>query len=160
MYVAMFNSTAGVFFWAFLNVHPAYRSTLHSIQLLAVVKSSYLKKYGVDAILKPAVQDLKKLTKDVKFHPVLRGQWAFIRMCMHLQGILVDYCGASRKLFGCLVAFLGDTPAAALVGGFKEGVGGAVRGCRTCMTKNAHFSSKVSFAVQYFVTRIVVCVTA
>ena len=36
--------------------------------------------------------------------------------------------------------FLGDTPAASLVGGFKEGVGGAFKCCRTCMIK---FSSVV-----------------
>ena len=49
-----------------LNIHPAYRSSLHSIQLLAVVKSSVLKVYGIDAIMKPAVDDLLKLAKSVR----------------------------------------------------------------------------------------------
>ena len=48
-----------------LNVHPAYRSSLHFIQLLAVAKSSHLKKYGIDKVLKPAVDDLLKLANDV-----------------------------------------------------------------------------------------------
>lgn len=48
-----------------LNIHPAYRSSLHSIQLLAVAKSTLLKRYGIDAILRPAVQDLKKLAYNV-----------------------------------------------------------------------------------------------
>ena len=56
---------AAVFYWMLLNIHPAYRSTLHSIQLLAVVKSSLLKEYGIDAVMKPAILDLKKLTNDV-----------------------------------------------------------------------------------------------
>lgn len=42
-----------------------YRSTLHSIQLLAVVNSNSLKAYGIDAILRPAVDDLKKLAIEV-----------------------------------------------------------------------------------------------
>ena len=41
------------------------------------------------------------------------------------------------------MAFICDTPAAGLVGGFKEGVGAAIRGCRTCMIKSEELSSKV-----------------
>lgn len=35
---------------------------------------------------------------------------------------------------GSLALFIGDTPAANMVAGFKEGVGGARRKCRTCYT--------------------------
>ena len=55
----------GVFYWMLLNIHPAYRSTLHAIQLLAVAKSADMKRYGFDAILKPAIRDLRKLAKKV-----------------------------------------------------------------------------------------------
>lgn len=55
----------GVFYWMLLNIHPAYRSTLHSIQLLSVVNSTFLKTYGIDAVMKPAVSDLKKLSTEV-----------------------------------------------------------------------------------------------
>lgn len=126
-----------------LNLHPAYRSSLHSIQLLAVVKSTLLKRYSIDAILRPAIEDLKELAKDVSYFTYemvcicyIIELCAFIRVVdvnLTVQGIQVDYFGASKQLYGCLVAFIGDTPAAALVGGFKEGVGGASRGCRTCM---------------------------
>lgn len=61
------------------------------------------------------------------------------------QGIEVDCFGTIRCFHGSLVAFLGDTPAAGLVGGFKEGVGSAVRGCRTCMIKNEDMCSKVCY---------------
>ena len=45
--------------------------------------------------------------------------------------------GANEKHFrGYMVAYLGDTPAAALAGGFKEGVGGAHSCCRACMIKS------------------------
>ena len=59
------NLIAGVFYWMLLNIHPAHRSSLHSIQLLAVVKSSCLKTYGIDVVLKPAIDDLLKLADDV-----------------------------------------------------------------------------------------------
>jgi hypothetical protein len=54
-----------------LNIHPAYRSSLHSIQLLAVVKSSNVKAYGIDAVLKPAIDDLLKLSHDVSANGVM-----------------------------------------------------------------------------------------
>ena len=44
-----------------LNVNPAHRSTLRYIQLLAVVKAKTLRDYGINAILTPAVDDLKTL---------------------------------------------------------------------------------------------------
>ena len=60
--------------------------------------------------------------------------------------ISVD-CDYDVKQFkGYLLVFLGDTPASGLVGGFKEGVGGAYRCCRTCMIKSSELCSKVNQA--------------
>lgn len=61
-----------------------------------------------------------------------------------LQGIELDCSGTCQRFYGSLIAFLGDTPAAGLVGGFKEGVGAATRGCRSCMIKIDELSTKVS----------------
>ena len=44
---------------------------------------------------------------------------------------------------GTLVAFVGDTPAVNLAGGFKEGVGFAMRKCRQCMATDAQIQTKV-----------------
>lgn len=52
--------------------------------------------------------------------------------------------GTNRHYYGCLVSFLGDTPASSLVGGFKEGVGGAYRCCSTCMIISDDLSKSVS----------------
>ena len=60
-----------------------------------------------------------------------------------LQGIEIDVCGNIHHFHGYLVAFLGDTPASSLVGGFKEGVGRAYRGCRSCMITTEDLCSKV-----------------
>ena len=54
-----------MFYWSLLNIHPAHRSTLQSIQLLAVAKSSDVRVYGIDAILTPVIADLKILAEDV-----------------------------------------------------------------------------------------------
>lgn len=59
----------GMFYWMLLNIHPAHRSTLHSIQLLAVAKSADIKMHGMDSVLAPAVDDLKILAKDVSNAP-------------------------------------------------------------------------------------------
>jgi hypothetical protein len=134
----------GMFYWMLLNIHPAHRSTLHSIQLLAVAKSSDIRVYGIDAVLKPAITDLITLAEDVS----INGLWP----CMHgavcidsSQGISVTLDdGSNRHYHGCLITFLGDTPASALAGGFKEGVGGAFRCCSTCMIASSDLSSIVS----------------
>ena len=44
---------------------------------------------------------------------------------------------------GTLLAFVGDTPAVNLVGGFKEGVGMAMRKCRHCMATHDQIQAKV-----------------
>ena len=58
----------------------------------------------------------------------------------------------SRHYHGCLVTFLGDTPASSLVGGFKEGVGGAYR---TCMITSDDLSSVVSY---YLMMHVYTCI--
>lgn len=45
---------------------------------------------------------------------------------------------------GTLIAFVGDTPAVNMVGGFKEGVNMAMRLCRHCMATKNQIQSKVS----------------
>ena len=53
----------GAFYFTLGNLPPKYRSRLTSIHLLALVKSSFISQYGMDAIMKPFIQDLKKLVK-------------------------------------------------------------------------------------------------
>ena len=43
------------------NLHPKYRSKLSSIHLVALVSNPNLSKYGIDAVIKPFVGDMKKL---------------------------------------------------------------------------------------------------
>ena len=64
----------------------------------------------------------------------------------------MDYGYAVKQFKGYLLVFLGDTPASGLVGGFKEGVGGAYRFCWTCMIKSSELCSQVNESVVIAIT--------
>ena len=102
-----------MFYFQLANVYPEYRSRLKSINLLAITENKYLKKYGIDAILEPFVEEVKILGVDLGYH--------------------FKICGGEICLRGALLAVVADTPASNLLGGFKESVGGAKRKCRHCM---------------------------
>lgn len=52
---------AGIFYYMLGNIHPKYRSNLHVIQLLCVVTTPLLHKYGINQILEPLMSDIKEL---------------------------------------------------------------------------------------------------
>ena len=56
-------SFSAVFYYTLANISPQYRSSLNTIQLLTLVKSAYVSKYGVDQILQPFMDDLALLEK-------------------------------------------------------------------------------------------------
>ena len=62
MYVFLFV-LLGFFYSSVGNLPPRLRSTLHSIQMVAVVKTSHIEKYGMDNILEPFMKDLYELEK-------------------------------------------------------------------------------------------------
>ena len=45
------------------NLHPRLRANLKAIQLIAVVKHSFLKEYGLHSVLKPFIDDMNMLSK-------------------------------------------------------------------------------------------------
>lgn len=51
--------------------------------------------------------------------------------------------GEEVLFHGAIVSMLGDTPASNFVGGFKEGVGFALRKCRMCMATIDDIREKV-----------------
>ena len=63
----------GIFYFILGNVQPKFRSKLSSIQLVAIVKSTVLSAYGMDAVLRPFVDDLKKLVRFVVFQPLVQN---------------------------------------------------------------------------------------
>lgn len=53
--------TLGLFYFTLGNIIPKYRSSLKSIYLLGVVKSSIVSEYGFAPILKPFIDDVNHL---------------------------------------------------------------------------------------------------
>ena len=107
----------GCLFFSLGNIKPQYRSSLKSIYLVAIAKSQDITRYGIDVFLRPFIEDLKRL---------------------YIDGIAVKIGPVSKTYHGALLAFLADTLAAHLVGGFKGSMSFAYRICRTCMiTKEA-----------------------
>ena len=51
----------GCLYYTLGNLHPKLRSSLKGIHLLSIVKHSYVIKYGIDKILEPVVEAVKKL---------------------------------------------------------------------------------------------------
>ena len=108
----------GVGFFILGNIQPKYRSRLRSVNLAFVCKVEVVEKHGIKKVLQPLVQDLNKLATD---------------------GITVSVNGVDRNY---KIAFLADTPASHLVGGFKKSVSSAFRPCRTCLASTHTFKEK------------------
>jgi hypothetical protein len=110
-----------VFYWTLLNISPEFRFKLQATQLLAIGKTSNLKKFGYKVLLSDFVEGMKKLHVG---HPIRYGREAKI-------------------VHGALYCVLGDTLAAQLLGGFKEGVGMADKPCRTCEITHTQLSDSL-----------------
>ena len=57
-----FYNTA-LFYYTLGNLNPRLRADLKAIQLIAVVKHTYLKQYGLHSVLKPFIDDMNMLSK-------------------------------------------------------------------------------------------------
>lgn len=57
----MHNIHVGIFYYTLGNISPEFRSSTKMIQLLAVVKHSVLKSYGIDRVLQPFMDDIHAL---------------------------------------------------------------------------------------------------
>jgi len=101
-----------VVYYTLGNISPKHRSQLGAIQLLAVATSPVIKKYGIDSILEPFMEDLQKLEQDAGYQFIIHNE---------------------RKSLAGTIAFVsGDNLGSQLIGGFKEGPGAHIK-CRHCM---------------------------
>lgn len=103
----------GIVFFSVANMNPKRRSTFKAIFLSTITKVSIVEAHGIDAILKPFVDDLNVLGT---------------------TGITVTVNGEAKVYHGALLAFLADNLASHSIGGFKESMSFAKRFCRTCLT--------------------------
>jgi hypothetical protein len=109
----------GCLYYVLDNIPLKYRTHLDMIQLAALFNSNFVKKYtnGMDAVLRPVVDELKKLE----------------------QGIQISDGSVMR---GSLIAIIGDNLGSHQVGGFKEGFT-AHRPCRTCLVTYENLKTMV-----------------
>ena len=59
--ITLFDCLVGIFYYSLGNLHPRLRSTLPSIQVVAVAKAKIVVTYGIDTILDPFMADIRKL---------------------------------------------------------------------------------------------------
>ena len=57
----MYTCYIGAFYYMLGNVRPQLRSKLSSIQLLLLAKYESVKEFGIDQMLEPIIEDIKKL---------------------------------------------------------------------------------------------------
>ena len=103
----------GIVLFSIGNINPKRRSTYKAIFLSTIAKVSLIEGYGIDAILKPFVDNLNVLGT---------------------SGVEVNIDGEMKVYHGGLVAFLADNLVSHSIGSFKESMSFAKRFCRTCLT--------------------------
>ncbi|KAL5494034.1 hypothetical protein EMCRGX_G015303 [Ephydatia muelleri] len=99
-----------VFYYTIDNIPPILRSKLSSMYLLCICNYTYIQQYGVNAVLKPFVDDVIMLE----------------------QGVPFEVAGTKRVLYGTLTVVSADNISAQLLGGFT-GLHSAFRKCRDCL---------------------------
>ena len=100
-----------VFYFTLCNIPTEFRSQLHAIQLLAIAKTTDIKKFGPKRLLRDFVETMNELSQG--------GIEMFPHGSMHTIEELLVYVPA-------------DTPASNWLEGFKEGVSFSYKICRTC----------------------------
>ncbi len=61
-----------MFYYMLGNLRPELRATQRSVQLIACVTNSNIVKYGFEPILKPFIDDVKKLSEVLYMHVYIR----------------------------------------------------------------------------------------
>ena len=126
------------------NINPKYRSRIESIQLLTVIRTTLINKYGVNKILELFMEQINLLER-VGTHMLLRLFVHYNTICTtHMQDSGVPFLieGESTNLRGTLIICSADNPAACTLGGFKS-LHSAFRKCRTCMAVDIDMQTKV-----------------
>nr|CAH0100559.1 unnamed protein product [Daphnia galeata] len=101
------------------NIDVKHRSTFKSINLLSKIGTETVKRFGLNVLLKPIVDDLKKLEEGV---PVtIKGKRVLVR--------------------GTLSAVIADNLGSHQIGGFKIGFAKGFRKCRFCMATDEQIQS-------------------
>lgn len=100
-----------MFYFSLANFPPQHRSAMHNIFVAAIARSKDVKHFGLTNILQDFLETIN---------------------CLKTTGIWFNIRGENHLIRGDLVMVVADTPAAALLGGFKESSSFASAPCRMC----------------------------
>jgi hypothetical protein len=89
-----------MFYYTVANFGPKFRSKVAAVRLLAIANANLVKKYGIQSIMKPIIEDIN----------ILHG------------GVPMEINGVERQVFGKVLSCTGDTLGLHLWAGYKEGV--------------------------------------
>ena len=112
------NHKIYAFYMQLGNVLPSRRSTLESIFLVALCKSKYVRKYGMQTVLEAFINDVKIL---------------------ETEGLTLDINGTPLNFKGSLLICIADNLAAHGIGGFIESFS-SLKVCRFCMISKHQLS--------------------
>ena len=124
----------GAFYYMLENLRPSLRSNINTIQLLVLANYTSVAEFGIDVILKPAIEDIKN--------------WYFYANCVLVyfffkeNGVTFVLNDGPCHLYGTVTIVSGDNPASAALGGFKQSAS-AFRYCRHCLGTEIDIQSKV-----------------
>ena len=118
-----------VYYYTIANLCPKYRSKRCAIRLFAIANADLVKKYGIDCIMQPLVDDLNTL----------------------YAGCNMNINGVDKIIYGKVLMCTGDTLSQHYWGGFKEGVGAAFQKCRHCQCAFSEMQSE--FLEESFILR-------
>ena len=131
-----------MFYFVLGNLSPKYRSKLSAIQLVAIAKQKDLSLYGMDAVLQPFVEHIKRLVRNCMYIGLLSD--VYLIMCHTNKENGCDFIvdGRTEKIYGTLAAISADNLGSLALGGFKESCS-SFRCCRHCMATQETAKSKV-----------------
>lgn len=108
----------GMFYFLLGNLHPKYRSKLKAIQLLALCKTSYLKKYSLTPLLKHIVDDLKELVRSSTLLAIYKFLWS--SLYKQEMGYSFVFGGQSCPYKGTLALISANNPASCALRGSRR----------------------------------------
>ena len=138
IFIALYTPI-GTLYYTLGNLDPKLRSTLKSIHLLGIAHHSVIQRYGIEIILNPVIEAVKKLEKASTYmhlHAVYDFLFIII-LLLNFQdpGVLFSFDGERVFFRGTVTVFSADNLAAWYVGGYKA-LASSFRKCQYCMVTN------------------------
>ena len=103
-----------MFYYNLGNIDPKFRSKQRATRLLAICNTKFVKKYGIEKVLTPVVEDINKLHEGYRTKLLQNEILVFrkVLMCLgdtlgqHLWGRFIEGVGVSEQKPGIVIANL------------------------------------------------------